>query len=30
MAERAKVSPGQKATAMLSLALVTGNDPLII
>jgi predicted ATPase len=25
-----KVSPGQKATAMLSLALVTGADPLII
>ncbi|GAB7043955.1 AAA family ATPase [Catenuloplanes niger JCM 9533] len=25
-----KVSPGQKATAMLSLALVTGNNPLII
>lgn len=25
-----KVSPGQKATAMLSLALVTGSNPLII
>ena len=25
-----KVSPGQKATAMLSLALVTGTHPLII
>ncbi|MEV6350774.1 TrlF family AAA-like ATPase [Actinoplanes sp. NPDC051851] len=25
-----RVSPGQKATAMLSLALITGTDPLII